>query len=151
MVLDPIPQPLPVHFFGSRPQPPTSRHGMALRHSGRFSELHCDWRPYKVLSNYTLISGFVPPNSLCIELSSAGSLGSIARTALRLKAAQNPVDWDINIGIFFLTFMVHGAFKHTHSIPLRLRFLACRVLWGLWDFFLFLSFFFAILLGDVIL
>ena len=25
MVLDPIPQPLPVHFFGSRPQPPTSR------------------------------------------------------------------------------------------------------------------------------
>ena len=24
MVLDPIPQPLPVHFFGSRPQPPTS-------------------------------------------------------------------------------------------------------------------------------
>ena len=26
MVLDPIPQSLPVHFFGSRPQPPTSRH-----------------------------------------------------------------------------------------------------------------------------
>ena len=25
MVLDPIPQPLPVHFFGSRPQPPTSQ------------------------------------------------------------------------------------------------------------------------------
>jgi len=24
MVLDPMPQPLPVHFFGSRPQPPTS-------------------------------------------------------------------------------------------------------------------------------
>jgi len=24
MVLDPIPQPLPVHFFGSRPQPLTS-------------------------------------------------------------------------------------------------------------------------------
>ena len=30
MVLDPIPQPLPVHFFGSRPQPPTSpRHVFA--------------------------------------------------------------------------------------------------------------------------
>ena len=29
MVLDPIPQSLPVHFFGSRPQPPTSR-GRAL-------------------------------------------------------------------------------------------------------------------------
>ena len=27
MVLDPIPQSLPVHFFGSRPQPPTSRLG----------------------------------------------------------------------------------------------------------------------------
>jgi len=26
MVLDPIPPPLPVHFFGSRPQPPTSHH-----------------------------------------------------------------------------------------------------------------------------
>ena len=25
MVLDPIPQSLPVHFFGSRPQPPTSQ------------------------------------------------------------------------------------------------------------------------------
>ena len=25
VVLDPIPQPLPVHFLGSRPQPPTSR------------------------------------------------------------------------------------------------------------------------------
>jgi len=25
MLLDPIPQSLPVHFFGSRPQPPTSR------------------------------------------------------------------------------------------------------------------------------
>jgi len=31
MVLDPIPQSLPVHFFGSRPQPPTSpRHALAL-------------------------------------------------------------------------------------------------------------------------
>jgi len=27
MVLDPIPQSLPVHFFGSRPQPPTSPRG----------------------------------------------------------------------------------------------------------------------------
>ena len=27
MVLDPIPQSLPVHFFGSRPQPPTSQSG----------------------------------------------------------------------------------------------------------------------------
>ena len=30
MVLDPIPQPLPVHFFGSRPQPPTSRHSKRM-------------------------------------------------------------------------------------------------------------------------
>ena len=28
MVLDRIPQSLPVHLFGSRPQPPTSRHGI---------------------------------------------------------------------------------------------------------------------------
>jgi len=30
MVLDPIPQSLPVHFFGSRPQPPTSRSSRVL-------------------------------------------------------------------------------------------------------------------------
>jgi len=29
MVLDPIPQCLPVHIFGSQPQPPTSPHGVA--------------------------------------------------------------------------------------------------------------------------
>ena len=33
MVLDPIPQPLPVHFFGSRPQPPTSRPASLWRDS----------------------------------------------------------------------------------------------------------------------
>ena len=32
MVLDPIPQSLPVHFFGSRPQPPTSHHWMIPYH-----------------------------------------------------------------------------------------------------------------------
>ena len=31
MVLDPIPQPLPVHFFGFRPQPPTSRYECILK------------------------------------------------------------------------------------------------------------------------
>ena len=30
MILDPIPQPLPVHFFGSRPQPPTSRYACII-------------------------------------------------------------------------------------------------------------------------
>jgi len=34
MVLDPIPQSLPVHFFGSRPQPPTSQSG-AIECGGR--------------------------------------------------------------------------------------------------------------------
>jgi len=33
MVLDPIPQSLPVHFFGSRPQPPTSRELMRARNT----------------------------------------------------------------------------------------------------------------------
>ena len=32
MVLDPIPQSLPVHFFGSRPQPPTSLPTPPSRH-----------------------------------------------------------------------------------------------------------------------
>jgi len=31
MVLDPIPQSLPVHFFGSRPQPPTSHKYMCIK------------------------------------------------------------------------------------------------------------------------
>ena len=35
MVLSPIPQPLPVHFFGSRPQPPTSPTHLPCR------ALHC--------------------------------------------------------------------------------------------------------------
>jgi len=30
MVLDPIPQSLPVHFFGSRPQPPTATGGPSI-------------------------------------------------------------------------------------------------------------------------
>ena len=30
MVLDPIPQSLPVHFFGSRPQPPTSQRDLSI-------------------------------------------------------------------------------------------------------------------------
>ena len=38
MVLDPIPQSLPVHFFGSRPQPPTSR----IQSSPRCSGEHLD-------------------------------------------------------------------------------------------------------------
>ena len=37
MVLDPIPQSLPVHFFGSRPQPPTS-HRMYKRDMPRMCE-----------------------------------------------------------------------------------------------------------------
>ena len=36
MVLDPIPQSLPVHFFGSRPQPPTSRGEMTLEISSTY-------------------------------------------------------------------------------------------------------------------
>jgi len=39
MVLDPIPQSLPVHFFGSRPQPPTSPAASAYRHD--VSVLQC--------------------------------------------------------------------------------------------------------------
>ena len=45
MVLDPIPLPLPVHFFGSRPQPPTSpmeRLSSSLSLS-IFSFLHNTW------------------------------------------------------------------------------------------------------------
>ena len=35
MVLDPIPQSLPVHFFGSRPQPPTSPHVTRMNKSSQ--------------------------------------------------------------------------------------------------------------------
>ena len=38
MVLDPIPQSLPVHFFGSRPQPPTSHCNKAIY---RLESLRC--------------------------------------------------------------------------------------------------------------
>ena len=39
MLLDPIPQSLPVHFFGSRPQPPTSR-GSFAENDLRLTPIH---------------------------------------------------------------------------------------------------------------
>ena len=51
MVLDPIPQSLPVHFFGSRPQPPTSRG------SSRLHDSYCamsDHDSYMCHDSYTL-------------------------------------------------------------------------------------------------
>jgi len=42
MVLDPIPQSLPVHFFGSRPQPPTS-HGVCREDAYRESFMCVAW------------------------------------------------------------------------------------------------------------
>jgi len=44
MVLAPIPQPLPVHFFGSRPQPPTSRSSWITRECVMCNE-SCQWMP----------------------------------------------------------------------------------------------------------
>ena len=46
MVLDPIPQSLPVHFFGSRPQPPTSRKGPGWCHN--YSDA-CSSPPWRIL------------------------------------------------------------------------------------------------------
>jgi len=40
MVLDPIPQPLPVHFFGSRPQPPTSAPHAQVQESVQMAHSH---------------------------------------------------------------------------------------------------------------
>jgi len=39
MVLDPIPQSLPVHFFGSRPQPPTSHWATKANEKRKYSGL----------------------------------------------------------------------------------------------------------------
>ena len=47
MVLDPIPQPLPVHFFGSRPQPPTSRAWRRALIWGAFTPCRHSFSPYK--------------------------------------------------------------------------------------------------------
>ena len=43
MVLDPIPQSLPVHFFGSRPQPPTSHH-VGYTPPSRATRINWDWQ-----------------------------------------------------------------------------------------------------------
>ena len=44
MVLDPIPQSLPVHFLGSRPQPPTSRLMQFIPHEYTISDvIHSMW------------------------------------------------------------------------------------------------------------
>ena len=54
MVLDPIPQSLPVHFFGSRPQPPTSR---KARYNGGGLTLatECTLHPKRSMSNNLLV------------------------------------------------------------------------------------------------
>jgi len=51
-----------------------------------------------------------------------------------------------------VAFIVYGGFKHASSImiPLLLRFLVPGMFSVFWDLFLFLSFFSAILFGDVI-
>jgi len=45
MVLDPIPQSLPVHFFGSRPQPPTSPHSHTSW--AMFTDRNESWHSYE--------------------------------------------------------------------------------------------------------
>ena len=47
MVLDPIPQSLPVHFFGSRPQPPTSRENKTHKHLASKIHRHLERATYK--------------------------------------------------------------------------------------------------------
>ena len=67
MVLDPIPQSLPVHFFGSRPQPPTSRLHKAYRLS-----IYIDTYPLSFIailsiyidSAYPLILSFLPTQGI---------------------------------------------------------------------------------------
>ena len=57
MVLDPIPQSLPVHFFGSRPQPPTSPPGgeqtenIWISRSMSFPDRSFEWRGLRLLTS----------------------------------------------------------------------------------------------------
>ena len=62
MVLDPIPQSLPVHFFGSRPQPPTSR---PRRQRGKVTE-RCsrDGRTYTMRAGMATSCEFTISKSL---------------------------------------------------------------------------------------
>jgi len=52
MVLDPIPQSLPVHFFGSRPQPPTSPRGAwrSIEKEKYDLNFSASWRTYTYTS-----------------------------------------------------------------------------------------------------
>jgi len=57
MVLDPIPQSLPVRFFGSRPQPPTSRQRSAL---SRFAIVNLAASYVSLLQNIVSFIGLSP-------------------------------------------------------------------------------------------
>ena len=74
MVLDPIPQSLPVHFFGSRPQPPTSRRETSQeRHQKR--DIRRETSVRKMFLQYK-------ERDLCVELNAKGEKGNQKRHTL---------------------------------------------------------------------
>jgi len=56
MVLDPIPQSLPVHFFGSRPQPPTSRQEHAKLCPSHGTYMNESWHIYEWVMSHIWLS-----------------------------------------------------------------------------------------------
>jgi len=94
MVLDPIPQSLPVHFFGSRPQPPTSL--------STYLPVSLSLRPLSVaLSTYLLVSlslglfDFLSLRPLSVALS---TYLSVSPPSLCLPNTYLPIS--LSLGLF---------------------------------------------------
>jgi len=118
MVLDPIPQSLPVHFFGSRPQPPTSlsrslSHTCALSLSS-YAQKHQNLRISSVFSDSS-------PSDMRAKTRLAVSLDfvSLANTIIYMSVWHDPfkrVIWRIQ-----MCDMTHSMCDMTHPLLLRTR------------------------------
>jgi len=105
MVLDPIPQSAPVHFFGSRPQPPTSpqilvgdiviMHIHSLAHTNSLSHTHTHTHTHTRIHTHTM------------------KLRGNPRDQLQTTARR--YSWEISILIRYTHSHTHThTHKHTH-------------------------------------
>ena len=91
MVLDPITQSLPVHFFGSRPQPPTSllwMHPVYMRHAVYVSDI----THVRVVSDTYTAQRHERCVSMCIHSLQERCVFILSRYPLRMKHAVNASD-----------------------------------------------------------
>ena len=112
MVLDPIPQPLHVHFFGSRPQPPTSPSHINLALTNQCALLYLlylSFSPCSLSRSRTRAPSRARAHALSLSLSVARSL-SLCMSSFSLDCSPA-----------FSLFSPSFALSHTHTHSLSRR------------------------------